>query len=54
MKSIIGAVIGDVVGSTYEVFEWEEKRVDLKHRLDIFDKGDNLFESDSSFTDDSV
>ena len=54
MKSIIGAVIGDVVGSTYEVFEWEEKRVDLKHRLGIFDKGDNLFESDSSFTDDSV
>lgn len=54
MKSIIGAVIGDVVGSTYEVFEWEEKRVDLKRRLGIFDKGDNLFESDSSFTDDSV
>ena len=54
MKSIIGAVIGDVVGSIYETYEYQNKQIDLSHRLSIFKKDKDVFESGMSFTDDSV
>lgn len=54
MKSIIGAVIGDVVGSIYETYEYQTKQINLNHRLSIFKKDKDIFESDMSFTDDSV
>ena len=54
MKSIIGAVIGDVVGSIYEIYECQNNQIDLSHRLSIFKNDKDIFESDMSFTDDSV
>ena len=54
---MLGAIIGDVAGSTYEVEEikaLKEKRNNYLNRIKILDKEIPLFNSNSSYTDDSV
>lgn len=56
---MLGAIIGDVVGSHYEVLEVQKKIKDKTHRsyeerIKILDKDVPLFTEDSSYTDDSV
>ena len=54
---MLGAIIGDVAGSTYEVDEvksLKEKKDNYLNRIKILDKNTPLFNSDSSYTDDSV
>ena len=50
---MIGAIIGDVVGSYYEVLEVTTKRT-YEDRIKILDKKIPLFTSDCSYTDDTV
>lgn len=53
-----GAIIGDVAGSYYEVFEinaWRKKLVrDYQERMQIMDKKTPLFNQNCSVTDDSI
>lgn len=56
MGNIFGSVIGDIVGSIYEVYEVNEIKNQRRYedRIKILNKGTNLFLSDCSFTDDSI
>ena len=54
---MLGAIIGDVAGSTYEVDEvnaLKEKRDNYSNRIKILDKNTSLFNNESSYTDDSI
>ena len=55
---MLGAIIGDVAGSTYEVDEINMKKkgskVSYEDRIKILDKTVPLFKDNSSLTDDSV
>jgi len=50
---MLGAIIGDVVGSSYEVLEVTTKRT-YEDRIKILDHNTPLFDSNSTYTDDSV
>ena len=56
---MLGAIIGDVAGSIYEVLEIEERKNNKKNRsyeerIKILDKNVPLFTSECSVTDDSI
>ncbi|MEI3529528.1 MAG: ADP-ribosylglycohydrolase family protein [Bacilli bacterium] len=55
---MLGAIIGDIAGSTYEVKEVnalkKNTKVSYEERVKILDKRVSLFQKDSSYTDDSV
>jgi len=52
---MLGAIIGDVVGSTYEVEEIKSKGTrTYEERIKILDKNTPLFREDSSYTDDTI
>lgn len=57
---MLGAIIGDIVGSTYEVEEIKalksnpDKKRSYEERIKILDKDTPLFTADSSYTDDTV
>lgn len=54
---MLGAIIGDIVGSTYEVHEvksLKNKQIDYLNRIKILDKSVPLFNKNSSYTDDTV
>ena len=55
---MLGAIIGDIVGSTYEVKEVEalknKQKVSYEERIKILDKNIPLFIDGSSVTDDSI
>ncbi len=55
---MLGAIIGDVIGSHYEILEIQEKRLGRKRsyadRMRIFDHNTPLFTDNSSVTDDSI
>ena len=55
---MLGAIIGDVVGSTYEVEEVkalkEKGKRSYEDRIKILDKSIPLFKEDSSYTDDTI
>lgn len=55
---MLGAIIGDVVGSFYEILEIEEKRKNSKRsyeeRIKILDPKTPLFTKECSVTDDSI
>lgn len=54
---MLGAIIGDVAGSTYEVEEiksLKNKKINYFNRIKILDKEIPLFDEESSYTDDSV
>ena len=50
---MLGAIIGDVVGSYYEVLETTTKRT-YEDRIKILDNNTPLFNSESTYTDDTV
>lgn len=54
---MLGAIIGDIAGSTYEVHEvksLKNKQIDYLNRIKILDKSIPLFNKNSSYTDDTV
>lgn len=56
---MLGAIIGDVAGSTYEILEVQEQKNNKKHRsyvdrIKILDKSVPLFNKNSTCTDDSI
>lgn len=54
---MLGAIIGDIAGSTYEVDEvmaLKNKQINYSNRMKILDKGTPLFIENSSYTDDTV
>lgn len=54
---MLGAIIGDVAGSTYEVEEIKNiknKFINYENRIEILNKEVSLFKENSSYTDDSV
>ena len=54
---MLGAIIGDIAGSTYEVEEvksLKRKEIDYERRIKILDKSVSLFNCESSYTDDTV
>lgn len=54
---MLGAIIGDIAGSTYEVEEvksLKNKEINYLNRIKILDKGTPLFDKNSSYTDDTV
>lgn len=57
---MLGSIIGDIIGSTYEVKEVEaiknniDKKRNYEERIKILDNNTPLFTEDSSYTDDSV
>ena len=53
---MLGAIIGDIAGSTHEVEEIKaiKKGIDYERRIKILDKEVPLFNEDSSYTDDTV
>ena len=52
---MLGAIIGDVVGSTYEVEEIKSKGTrTYEERIKILDRNTPLFREDSSYTDDTI
>lgn len=54
---MLGAIIGDIAGSTYEVEEVEslkKNEIDYERRIKILDKSVPLFSEQSSYTDDTV
>lgn len=54
---MLGAIIGDIAGSTYEVEEvksFKENKIDYERRIKILDKSVPLFTEESSYTDDTV
>ena len=54
---MLGAIIGDIAGSTYEVEEvksLKKKEIDYERRIKILDDSVPLFNEESSYTDDSV
>lgn len=50
---MIGAIIGDVAGSYYEVLETTQERT-YEDRIKILDKETPLFREESSYTDDTI
>jgi len=54
---MLGAIIGDIAGSTYEVEEvksLKNKIINYENRMKILDKNTPLFDENSSYTDDTV
>ena len=57
---MLGSIIGDIVGSVYEVMEVEaiknniDKKRRYEERIKILDKNVPLFSDECSYTDDSV
>lgn len=55
---MLGAIIGDIAGSTYEVSEMnrrkKKEKIHSEERIKVLDKETPLFPKDSSYTDDSV
>lgn len=54
---MLGAIIGDIVGSTYEVDEIKARKnneINYSNRMKILDKTTPLFNDNSSYTDDTV
>ena len=56
---MLGAIIGDVAGSEYEVLEVEQLKKNhtprsYEDRIKILNKGTPLFTKESSVTDDSI
>ena len=54
---MLGAIIGDVAGSTYEVDEVtaiKKGEINYLNRMSILDKNTTLFKENSSYTDDTV
>ena len=54
---MLGAIIGDVAGSSYEVDEvrnLKNKKIDYENRIKILDKNTPLFTDKSSCTDDTI
>ena len=57
---MLGAIIGDIVGSTYEVEEIKalksnpNKKRSYEDRVKILDKNTPLFTEECSYTDDTV
>lgn len=55
---MLGAIIGDIAGSTYEVSEInrrkKKEKISFEERVKILDKETPLFKEGSSYTDDSV
>ena len=51
---MLGAIIGDVAGSYYEVLEIENRNRGFNERVKILDKNTPLFTENSTYTDDSV
>ena len=54
---MLGAIIGDVAGSTYEVDEIKaikNNEVNYSNRIKILDKNTPLFVNESSYTDDTI
>ena len=57
---MLGAIIGDIVGSVYEIEEVQaiknntDKKRDYEERVKILDRKTPLFTNDSSYTDDTV
>lgn len=57
---MLGAIIGDIVGSYYEVLEiearkkYEDKKRPFKDRIKVLNPETELFTKDCSYTDDSV
>ena len=57
---MLGAIIGDIVGSVYEVMEVQaikqnyDRKREYNERIKIMDKNVPLFRDDCSYTDDSV
>lgn len=54
---MLGAIIGDIAGSTYEVEEvklLKNKKINYLNRIKILDKETHLFNDNSSYTDDTV
>ena len=54
---MLGAIIGDVAGSTYEVDEInaiKNGEINYSNRMKILDKNTPLFNDNSSYTDDTV
>ena len=54
---MLGAIIGDIAGSTYEVDEvisLKKGEINYSNRMKILDKKTPLFDEDSSYTDDTV
>lgn len=57
---MLGAIIGDIVGSTYEVLEIKalqespSKKRSYEDRIQILSSKTPLFNKNSSYTDDSI
>lgn len=54
---MLGAIIGDIAGSTYEVDEvtsLKNKQINYENRMSILDTNNPLFKESSSYTDDTV
>ena len=54
---MLGAIIGDIAGSIYEVEEvndLKKNKIDYERRIKVLDKSVPLFNEDSSYTDDTV
>ncbi len=54
---MLGAIIGDVAGSTHEIEEvnsLKESKIDYERRIKILDSSVPLFNEESSYTDDTV
>jgi len=54
---MLGAIIGDVAGSTYEVDEIKARKnneINYSNRIKILNKETPLFNSESSYTDDTI
>ena len=57
---MLGSIIGDIIGSIYEVKEVDaiknniDKKRNYEERIKILDNNTPLFTEDSSYTDDSV
>lgn len=49
-----GAIIGDIVGSYYEVLEIKNKNRSYEDRIKIMDRNVPLFNENCSCTDDSI
>lgn len=52
--NMYGAIIGDIVGSYYEVLEIQNKNRSYEDRMKIMDRNVPLFNENCSCTDDSI
>ena len=54
---MLGAIIGDIAGSSYEVEEINSirnKKIDYNNRMSILNSNKSLFNNNSSYTDDTI